>query len=71
MYKWQHFRESLQSAYHRDVTGIARENVRSLQAHANTGFRIAHSIMYEGRVWDVVVWDWRSNEGAGESSYAP
>ncbi len=68
---YQHFRESLQSDYHCAVTDIARENVRSLRAHPNTGFRIAHSIVYEGRVWDVVVWDWRSNEGAGESSSAP
>ena len=67
---YQHFRESQQSDYHCAVTDIARENVRSLRAHVNTGFRVIHSIAYEGRDWDIVVWDWRSNPASGESSSA-
>ena len=59
---YHHFRESLESDYPCAVTDIARENVRSLRAHERTGFRIVHSIAYEGREWDVVVWDWKSNE---------
>jgi len=59
---YQHFRETLQADYNCAVTDIARENIRSLRAHQATGFQVVHSIAYEGREWDVVVWDWKSGE---------
>lgn len=58
-----HFRDTLQSDYHCAVTDIARDNIRSMRAHQATGFQVVHSIRYEGREWDVVVWNWRSDDG--------
>ena len=52
------FRASLDDRYHCGVTDIARANRRSLKAHQKVGFEVIHTIEYEGRTWDVVLWDW-------------
>jgi ribosomal protein S18 acetylase RimI-like enzyme len=52
------FRQSLQSKYRYAITDIAQANTRSLQAHLKTGFKVIHSIEFEGLRWDVVLWDW-------------
>jgi len=52
------FRESLQRDYDYGITDVARANQRSLQAHLKTGFRVIHTIQFEGLEWDVILWDW-------------
>ena len=52
------FRASLERHYRCGVTDIARANRRSLKAHQKVGFEVIHAIEYEGRTWDVVLWDW-------------
>ncbi len=52
------FRASLERHYRFGVTDIARANRRSLKAHQKVGFEVIHAIEYEGRTWDVVLWDW-------------
>ena len=57
-----HFRETLANEFQCCITDVARNNPRSLQAHLKTGFTVINTLTYGETEWDIVLWDWRSEE---------
>jgi hypothetical protein len=53
------YREQLSNTYDCCLADIVQANVRSLRAHARTGFKVIGYLEFGGRGWDVVMWDWR------------
>jgi hypothetical protein len=57
-----HFRDCLSKEFTYLVTDIAQANTRSLKAHQKRGFQVINEFMYGGVKWDIVLWDWNTED---------
>ena len=57
-----HFRDCLSKEYTYLITDIAQANARSLKAHQKRGFQVINELMYGGIKWDIVLWDWNTED---------
>lgn len=55
---YQHYRACLSGSYDYCITDVAQENPRSLKTHVKSGFQVIDTLTYEGKAWDIVLWDW-------------
>ncbi|MEY3322664.1 MAG: hypothetical protein RLZZ417_2247 [Bacteroidota bacterium] len=55
---YQYFKECLIDKYDYCITDISEVNIRSIKAHEKCGFKIIHTLEYEGVKWHIVLWDW-------------
>ena len=56
---YSYYKQQYSSSYRYLVTDIARANPRSLKAHLKSSFEVIHTIVFDGNIFDVVLWDWR------------
>ena len=56
---YNHMRHVMSPFYELCITEISSLNKRSLQAHANQGFKTIHKYTSpDGHPWEIVAWDW-------------
>jgi ribosomal protein S18 acetylase RimI-like enzyme len=59
---YEFHRQKLSAQYDILVTEISTNNPRSLRAHLKTGFKVIDKYRDVQDEWEVVIWDWTSNE---------
>jgi predicted N-acetyltransferase YhbS len=59
---YQKFKDSLHQEFEYCITDVAQANPRSLKAHLKTGFKVIQSLSYGGISWDIVLWDWNTEQ---------
>ena len=53
-----YYKKELQHQYDCLFTEVATNNIRSLKAHQNIGFKILETQITDGTSWELVNWDW-------------
>ncbi len=52
------YKKELQNEFDCLLTEVATDNVRSLNAHLNVGFKVLKTQVSNGISWELISWDW-------------
>lgn len=53
------YRTEFQNKFDYLVTEVAAMNTRSIQAHEAIGFKTKERYQEEGKLWNIIIWDWK------------
>ena len=53
------YKTEFQNKFDYLVTEVDAMNTRSIQAHESIGFKTKQSYPDQGKLWNIIVWDWK------------
>ena len=59
---YKKYRSTYSGSFDYCITDVDCNNPRSLRTHLRTGFQTIHKIEYGNAEWDIVLWDWKTEQ---------